>query len=425
MDLTMAKRTALDLAVYGASRAYLGNEHIPGLVRPNIRGLGFIPPVMGGAPGDSGTGAHTQGDIVQRLADGTDPNDLWSEFQATLDLWNSSRQAVVDFLTFPVTQQTENVGQGTTVNFEPASEFGVPVAVRESLSYFSMGYTLDWFDLATRFTWRFLLDADARQVEAVHQAVLEADNRLVFTKVMNALFRNTNRIATINNQNYNVYALYNADGTVPPAYKTNTFNGSHTHYRATGSANLDSQDVEFMIDDLRSHGFGEDNGSRIVIMVNKAEGDVIRTWRFGVTNANSQVAKYDFIPAAGSPPMIIPNALQGAGLLGGSQAAPTLDGLTVIGTYGPAYIVQEDYIPPAYLLAFSTGGAANLNNPVGIREHANPAARGLQLVQGPIAQYPLQESYYRRGFGTGIRQRGAAFVTQVTAGSYAIPTAYA
>jgi hypothetical protein len=414
----------MPLAVFDVGRAYQA-EATPGLLRPDLHRLGLLPPIQGGAPGGTNTGAHTAGDIVMRLADGTDPNDLWAEFNAVLDTWNASRQTIIDFLTYPVTQQIESVGQGTMVDFEPASEFGVPTAVRNAISYFQLGYTLDWYDIGTRYTWRFLLDADSRQVEAVHQAVLEADNRLVFTKVMNALFRNTNRTASINGQNYNVYALYNADGTVPPTYKTNTFTGSHTHYRATGAATVDSQDVEFMIDDLRSHGYGDNEGSEIVLMVNKAEGDVIRTFRFGQTNNNSQVAKFDFIPAQGTSPLIIPNALQGAGLLGGNQPPGSLRGMTIIGSYGPAFVVQEDYIPSGYMVMFATGGSANLNNPVGLREHANASARGLQLVQGPIAQYPLQESYYRRGFGTGIRQRGAAFVTQVTAGSYTIPTQYA
>lgn len=418
------QRSVLPLKSFDISRAFMGNEKIAGLIRPDLRAMGLLPPQMGGAPGGTNTGAHTQGDIIMRLTDGTDPNDLWAEFQATLDVWNASRQTIVDFLSFPVTSQIESVGQGTTVDFELASEFGVPVAVREALTYFQMGYTLDWYDIATRYTWKFLLDSDSRQVEAVHQAILEADNRLIFTKVMNALFRNTNRIASINNQNYNVYALYNADGTVPPPYKTNTFAGSHTHYLASGAATLDSADVEQLLDDLRSHGYGEDNGARLVLMVNKAQGDVIRGFRFNVANNNGAIAKYDFIPAQGSPPVIIPNALIGAGLLGGSQPPSSLDGLSVIGSYGPAFVVQEDYIPAGYLLLFATGGTASLNNPVGIREHANSAARGLQLVQGPIAQYPLQESYYRRGFGTGIRQRGAAIIMQVTAGSYAIPAAY-
>jgi hypothetical protein len=400
-------------------------QAIPGLVRPDLRRLGLLPPMMGSAPGGTGTGAHTHGDIVQRLADGTDPNDLWTDLQAQLNVWNQTRQTIIDFLTFPVQNQVESIAQGATVDFEAASEFGVPVAVREAITTFQLGFTLDWYDIGTRYTWKFLLDADRRQVDMVHNQILEADNRLVFTKVMNAVFRNTNRVATIQSQNYNVYALYNNDGTVPPTYKTNTFTGSHTHYRATGAATLDSQDVEFMIDDLRSHGYGENEGSTIVLMVNKAEGDIMRGFRFGVANNNSQVAKYDFIPAVGQSPLIIPNALQGAGLLGGNQPPGQIDGMSVIGSYGPALVVQEDYIPAGYMLMFATGGSANLGNPVGLREHANPGARGMQLVQGPIAQYPLQESYYRRGFGTGIRQRGAAFVTQVTAGSYTIPTVYA
>lgn len=417
-------KSALPLAPFDVRRAY-APEPIPGLIRPDLRQLGLLVPIMGGAPGGSPTGTHTQGDAVQRLADGTDPNDLWAELQAQLEVWNASRQSIVDFLSYPVSAQVESVAQGTSVDFEAASEFGVPVGVRSAITTFQMGYTLDWFDIATRYTWKFLLDADQRQVDSVHNSILEADNRLIFTKVMNAIFRNTNRVATINNQNYNVYALYNNDGTVPPPYKTTTFAGSHNHYRTSGAAAIDSGDVEELIDDLRSHGYGENEGSQIVVMVNKTQGDAIRTWRFNVTNANAAVAKFDFIPAQGTSPLIIPNALQGAGLLGGGQPPSSIDGLTIIGSYGPALVVQEDYIPAGYLLTFATGGSANLNNPVGIREHANPGARGLQLVQGPIAQYPLQESYYRRGFGTGIRQRGAAIVMQITAGGYAIPTAYA
>ena len=52
--------------------------------------------------------------------------------------------------------------------------------------------------------------------------------------------------------------------------------------------------------------------------------------------------------------------------------------------------------------------------------------RGLRLVKGRSADYPLQESMYQRGFGTGIRRRGAGVVMQIKAtGSYVIPTQYA
>jgi hypothetical protein len=51
--------------------------------------------------------------------------------------------------------------------------------------------------------------------------------------------------------------------------------------------------------------------------------------------------------------------------------------------------------------------------------------RGLRLVKGAVPDYPLIDSYYQRGFGTGVRQRGGGVVMQVTAsGTYTIPAAY-
>ena len=51
--------------------------------------------------------------------------------------------------------------------------------------------------------------------------------------------------------------------------------------------------------------------------------------------------------------------------------------------------------------------------------------RGLRLVKGPDRDYPLTDSFYLHGFGTGIRHRGAGVVMQITAsGSYTTPAAY-
>ncbi len=74
----------------------------------------------------------------------------------------------------------------------------------------------------------------------------------------------------------------------------------------------------------------------------------------------------------------------------------------------------------------STGGQANLNNPVGVREHSNVSLRGLRLVEGPNPDYPLIDSFYNRGFGTGVRHRGGSVIMQVTAtAAYVPPAAYA
>lgn len=365
-------------------------------------------------------GINASGDVLTQTADGRDLNDLWNEFSATITLRNERRQTLIDFLTYPVTKIIEDVTQVGTDEFEEASEYGVPKGIRVEMPYFSMAFDFKWYDLAKRFTWQFLAEASTSQVEANHNAALEADNRLVFGKVMRTVFNPSNLSTDIRGNNFTVYKFYNADGTVPPAYNGNTFDGTHTHYLPSGAALIDSSDIEDMYEHLRHHGYSPANGSRIVVLVNSAQGKEIRRWRANVENNNTKKALYDFIPALGSPPFILP--AQG---LVGTQPSADLEGLTVIGQYGPIIVVEEDYIPAGYVFMFATGGKAALNNPVGIREHANQSMRGLQLIPGP-GSYPLVESYYRRGFGTGIRQRGAGVVMQITTnGSYTAPTLYA
>lgn len=363
-------------------------------------------------------GYNAAGDVLTQTADGRNLNDVWTEFQSTLALQNASRQRMVDLLTFPVSSIIEDVPQFGGGDFEEASEYGVPQGIRPTTNVLSLGYPFKWYDLAARLTWQFLAEASSGQVESVHQAALEADNRLVFKKVMRALFDNTNKTANINGQNYNVYTFWNNDGTVPPDYKSNTFAGTHTHFRNTGNAALDSGDLEEAIDDLKSHGYGQENGSTIFMLMPTALVNVVRTFRFGVTNNNSAVARWDFVPAQGQPAVIVPNT---NGLLG-SQVAGTFRGMNVAGSYGPAIIIEEEYIPAGYVATIASGGLANLNNPLGLREHSNSALRGLRLVKGREPDYPLIDSYYARGFGIGVRQRGAALLQMVGAGAYAIPT---
>lgn len=358
--------------------------------------------------------------LITTTADGRDLNELWNEFSRVVTMHNAKRQKLIDLLTFPVTNVIEDVPQVSGDEFEEASEFGVPKSVRGFLGYFSMGYDFKWYDMAVRYTWKYLAEASAQQVESNHQVALEADNRLIFRKVMNALFRNTNRSADIRGQNYTVYSLYNGDGTVPPAYGNRTFTGSETHYLVSGGDDVDPKDLEDLQDKLTQKGYSRTNGTDLAILVNPAEAKIIRTFRAGKVT-NGAEALYDFIPAQGQPAMIVPNE---QGLLG-SQPASTWRGLNVIGSYGEMNIIEEDYIPEKYLLLLGSGGEGALNNPVGLREHANAGLRGLRLIAGDRAGYPLINSYYSRGFGTGIRQRGGAAIMQIKAsGSYDIPAAY-
>lgn len=412
MSITTLNRSLFQPQIIAAPLAHRAQA---GKSLVDLHSLNLFQQFMG-----SERGYQTEGDLLYPMQDGVDPHALWDEFQATLEIHNERRQTIVNILTFPVTQLIETVPDATTVEFQRATEFGVPKAVGIKQSYFQMAYDFEDFDLAVRYTWKFLRDADLRFIEATHKAILEADNRLIFRHVMAALFDNRNREADIRNRNYNVFALYNADGTVPPKWKNTTFDGTHSHYLVSGSATFDSQDLENATNHIAHHGYSQENGTTFVHILNSAQMAVAKTFKAGST-INGVVCNYDFIPAPNQPTLFVPNA---EGLLG--ERPPTQwRGLPVVGSYANALLVEEDYIPTNYILTLGTGGLGNLQNPVGLREHANPAYRGLRLIPGNQQAYPLVDSYYARAFGTGIRQRGTAVITQIkAAGNYDRPADY-
>ena len=389
-----------------------------GLERVNLAELGFLPGVHGGAQLH---GTNVQADVVTQTADGRDLNVVWQDMLRLLNAVNAERQSLIRFLTFSVQNPVELVAQiGDGVDFEEASEFGEPVGARMTPSYFNMGYTFKWYDLAGRYTWQYLADATQTMIDSVANASVEAYWRKVLFEVLKTVFNATNLSATINGTAYNVYKFYNNDGTVPPAYKTNTFLSTHQHYRTTGAGTLVAGDLDEMLSDFASHGYSQENGYRTVIMVHKTQGDVIRTFR---STANGGTGTYDFLPSQGQPGALI-NTTQM--IVGQSQVANTLEGLNVIGSYGPALIVQDDWLPSTHVFGFNTGGADSLSNPVGIREHPNQGLRGLRLVKGRNADYPLIDSFWNFGFGTGVRHRGAGMVMEVTAdATYDPPAVYA
>lgn len=363
-------------------------------------------------------GFNEVADIVTETADGVPLGTLWAEFRRTVALLNRDRQAWINRLAFRVAQSVEKVPVAAgQVDFEEASEFGVPKGIRGTVTYQSMGYPFKWYDIGVRYTWMFLAENTAEQVRSMNALALEASIRLQFTHVFRAIFNPTNGSATIDGNAYNVYKFYNADGTIPPAYKTTTFDGTHTHYLASGATTVDSTDLDDMIEHLEHHGYTMERGFQHILWVNKAQGDTIRTFRI----ADGDL--WDFIPGG--------SAVNGGIYLDdtGNRTLinrPTLINMPgTIGTYGPFVVIQDDFIPAGFMFAQATGGEDNLGNPVGIREHDNASLRGLRLVKGADNDYPLVDSYYVQGLGTGVRHRGGGVVMKITAGSYAAPTAYA
>lgn len=360
-------------------------------------------------------GFNERADVVQ-AADGTDLNQFWSEVQSTIALRNRDRTSLIDRLTTRVSSVTDQVTVPSEVDFEEASEFGQPVGIRGTATRLFRGYDFKFYDLAVRFTWMFIAEADISQLRMNHNLALEADIKLQFRRVMQRLFNPINGNGfTDKNEPVTVFAAYNADGEVPPPYKHTTFSSSHNHYTTSGGSTVTPTNLKNLATSIEEHGYTMQNGYRLILMVNTQEAAVIKTFRAG-TNSS----EYDFVPnpSAYGGAVWVPN---NGSYVGGPQG--TVPG--EVGTWGPFHIVEEGYIPAGYMVAIATGGPDNLGNPVGFREHGNPAYRGLKVIPGQRSDYPLLDSFYRRGMGTGIRHRGALAVMQVTANpTYAIPSAY-
>lgn len=79
-------------------------------------------------------------------------------------------------------------------------------------------------------------------------------------------------------------------------------------------------------------------------------------------------------------------------------------------------------MPAGYVLIAATYGPNSQNNVCGIRVHPQPQYQNLRQIPGYVNAYPLQDSFFQRSFGTGVRHRGAAVVMQIkSAGSYDVP----
>lgn len=386
--------------------------------------FGDLDAIMGA---DEGT--NERADVVFQTLDGADLNAMWTEFNEMLQMYSMQRERLVNFLTYSQESPIEQVRYPTQENFEIASEYGEPHGIRLSAPY-NMGFDFQWYDLAIRYTWQFLIESTQAQIEALANQALEADNRLMFNMVMKCAFNPLDVLNSIRNIPVTVYKFWNGDGIAPPYYKNYTFDGSHSHYLTTGSSTLNSAGIQAIETTLYHHGYSLINGYKLVLLVNRQEGVLLRAAR--VVNG----WEYDFIPGrnVGGGVFVAagtyvggPGGAIGSGAAGnGAWPADGYDDLPEqIGYYGPFAVVEEDYVPPGYVLALASGGSDQLTNPIGIREHENASARGLKLMSGD-AEYPLKDSWYRHGFGTGIRHRGGGAVLQVTtSGTYTVPSAYA
>jgi hypothetical protein len=359
-------------------------------------------------------GIATSGDaLVNVTNDGVDLNVIWAEVASVISAWNAERSALTSLLAFNTTNAADAIPQSRSEDsFEEASELGQPESLRPPSEYALMGYTFKDYDKASRWTRFFLRDSTAEQVRAVLNYALEADNRLTTGTILQRLFSPTQGE---NSWGHPVYGLYNGDTMQPPAYLGKQFPAPHQHYVVSGNDTIDSGDLEQAARNLTEHGFGVTPNSRLLALMNPAQAEVVSTFKAGVENSTGIIAKHDYIPSAGAPAYLQPDNIVG-------QVAPeSYNGLAVQGSYGSVWLIQSDFIPEDYFAVVATYGPNSPDNAIGFREHTNAAYRGFRTIAGPN-EYPIQDAFFTRAFGVGVRRRGQAAVVQVKAsGSYDIP----
>ena len=375
-------------------------------------------PVFGGTAPTGPYGIANSGDLVGRTIDGVDFHDVWDEFLALISEWNSHRKSITDLLSFPTTASAEPVPQNfSTSSFERATDLGVPKAALPGNAIL-VGFDRADYDLATRASYRYLRDSDIRAVRSLMDTVIEADSKLTNGQILHRLFTPTR---STNQEGVTVYGLYDGIAPGPPDYLGRTFPTNTSHYMASSASQLDSGDIESAVKMIRRHGFGTQDGSRIIIFANPDEAELVQSWRAGAESrppeggeTDGPIAAWDWVPADSAAPFYSP-----AGELIGTQVSGEFGGVKVLGSYGEALLAASDYIPSGYVLVAASYGSNSPRNAVGFRSHPNQP--GLQLIPGHWQNYPIIESFATRSCGVGVRYRGAAVAIQVGDGPYAAP----
>jgi hypothetical protein len=236
----------------------------------------------------------------------------------------------------------------------------------------------------------------------------------------NILYRLFNPNTLMNEWHQTCYGLWTgADGIAPPPWMGKEFDSTHNHYIATEAAQIDSEDLEGAFHTITEHGYGlKETGGQLLVFCNYDESIFIQSFRANVESRPSgPLARFTFVPSEAAPPYLSPDFLIG------KPAPAQFNGLNVVGSYGPAYIIETQLIPSGYVAVVATGGPDAMSNPIAVRHHPNPNYQGLRLIPGPNSSYPIVESFSARSFGVGTRHRGAACVLQVTTNtSYTPPS---
>lgn len=221
-----------------------------------------------------------------------------------------------------------------------------------------------------------------------------------------------------NDWNHTCYGLWSNDGLTPPPYLGRTFDASHTHYLTSGSTVIDSQDIEVMLKHVTQHGYGTARGSQMSIFAHPDDVDAA-TRRPGEPGWSTEAVDLSLCTTSSRVPL----CPRGSAMNRSTVLSPAADfnGLQVRGSYAGALLIQSNFVPVGYVAVVASGGP---NSDLNLWPSANTRTwitKACAIFRAHWNGYPLQDSFFARGFGVGVRHRGAAVVCKITTGSYSAP----
>ena len=302
---------------------------------------------------------------------------------------NAMVQEMMSLFVQPVSVALEYVEGGSSGYLQEVDEYGRPLVTRLGPGW-SVAYPLrimsdnkGWTDVALA---KLTVGELSRQIEDA----MAKDKRTLIREIRRALFKKTNW--TFDDEQHGsltIRRLINADSSIIPDYYETSFDGSsHTHYITSGGASLADGDIKAACDTLKEHGLDGD----LRVLFNKAQETAIK-------------ALTDFTLAY--PAKVDPGA--------SSAKALGLADPDAIGFCEGAEVSIKPWIPSGYFFAYDAAGAPAL----GMREEAVARLQGFHLAaqEGVDSHFPLQNRFFRRICGFGVRHRLNGVCTFIDAGA--------
>lgn len=331
----------------------------------------------------------------------------------------------VGFTNERLTSYGTNLQAGQMVDVD---EYGVADAQKIPFAQDTVGFPLRRKQYSLQWTGDYL--AKARPIELANQVLsaTDADILAIYSAIRTALFTPTNnanyRDRFVDNANFTIKALVNADGAVlPPQPITGTtFNGAtHTHYLATAS--LTEADYLALVETIREHGL-VGNG-KIIVAIPKSKEAAVRAFAGFQAFTDTRLIYADTTT----------RPAQNVELLDLEDRAIGFDGVGEIwvkpwmpDNYLCAYVVGGVGVPT---LGFRTPTAGPQQGGVAPVPAVNPMLGGAPAGAGDFGalrivaeldRFPLHARVMQRDFGVGVWNRLNAAVLYTGGGTYVMPT---